>query len=80
VLSNTAETALPAIQQQVLEGNRREFWRRFGLEVVTRGSPSLDYLRGRVESLRLVRNGLMAGQFPRCVPLGDFSRARPQGF
>lgn len=79
VLSNTAEADLPLAERLALEANRRAFWRRFGLAVVSRGDPPLDYLRGRVADLRLVSKGLVAGQFPRCVPLGEFVRTRPDG-
>lgn len=80
VLSNTSEYALAPAQREQLDHNRREFWRRFGLDVVRRGSPALDYLRGTVGSLQLVHEGLLAGQFPRCVGLQEFCRDVPEGF
>ena len=80
VLSNTAEEPLPADQQATLMQSRRAFWRRFGLDVVERGSPPLDYLLGTVGALRLVTHGLLQGQFARSVPLDAFGRVRPEGF
>ena len=80
VLSNTAEEQLPPGRQQELADSRRAFWRRFGLDVIARGSPPLDYLRGRIGALRPVGHGLLAGQFARNVPLAEFSRTRPEGF
>jgi hypothetical protein len=80
VLSNTAEDALPDERQRSLAAGRRAFWRRFGLDVVARGSPPLEYLRGTVGGLQVVGDGLLAGQFARNVPLADFERARPEGF
>jgi hypothetical protein len=80
VLSNVAEEGLPVERLQPLEEGRRAFWRRFGLDVVARGSPPLDYLRGSVAGLRTVTHGLLAGQFARNVPLQEFSRLRPEGF
>jgi hypothetical protein len=79
VLSNTAEAQLPAPERARLEANRRAFWRRFGLDVVERGDPPMDYLAGRVGELRIVANGLLAGQFPRCVSVSDFDSQRPAG-
>jgi len=79
VLSNTHEYSLPPEQRATLDHNRAQFWRRFGLEVVCRGSPALDYLRGSVGSMRVVHGGLLAAQFPRCVPLGEFCRTPPEG-
>lgn len=75
VLSNTDETGLPAAERSRLEANRRAFWRRFGLGVVRRGVPPLDYLQGHVRDLRTVEHGMVAGQFPRCVALGEFTRS-----
>jgi len=80
VLSNTAEESLPPERQAALAEARRAFWRRFGLDVVSRGSPPLDYLRGTVGGLQVVMHGLLAGQFARSVPLDAFERARPEGF
>ncbi len=80
VLSNTAEESLPPERQSALAEGRRAFWRRFGLDVVSRGSPPLDYLRGTVGGLRLVMHGLLAGRFARSVPLDAFERTRPAGF
>lgn len=80
VLSNTAEESLPVEQRAPLEAGRRAFWRRFGLDVVDRGSPPMDYLRGNVGALRLVSNGLLAGQFSRNLPLTEFGRSVPAGF
>ena len=77
VLSNTAEAVLPEQERARLEANRRAFWRRFGLDVQTRGDPPLDYLTGHVGSLRIVPTGLVGGQFPRCVSLRDFASERP---
>jgi hypothetical protein len=74
VLSNTDEDSLPAQERARLDENRAAFWRRFGLEVVRRGDPPLDYLEGRVACLRTVENGLVAGQFERCVRLDQFVR------
>ncbi|SPE20747.1 hypothetical protein SBBP1_1170001 [Burkholderiales bacterium] len=79
VLSNTAEEELPTEERLRLEAGRRAFWRRFGLEVVSRGDPPLDYLRGSVGGLRVVPTGLLAGQFPRCISLLDFVSERPAG-
>jgi len=80
VLFNTAEESLPPERQHCLAQARRNFWCRFGLDVVARGSPPLDYLRGTVGGLRPVMHGLLAGQFARCVPLDTFGRGRPEGF
>jgi hypothetical protein len=80
LLSNTAEQQLPAERRLVLEANRRAFWRRFGLDVVALGDPPLDYLRGDVDGLRLVQGGMVAGEFPRHVPLSVFSIEPPEGF
>ncbi|SPE28077.1 hypothetical protein SBBP1_430036 [Burkholderiales bacterium] len=80
VLSNTAEAKLAADERARLEANRRAFWRRFGLDVVTLGAPPLDYLRGRVGALQVVTAGSVAGQFPRCIALGEFVAERPAGF
>jgi len=80
VLSNTTEAGLALEQRAPLEANRRAFWRRFGLEVVTRGEPPLDYLRGRVGALHVVATGTVAGQFPRCIALREFVRERPAGW
>ena len=79
VLSNTDEEKLPAEQRLVLEANRRAFWRRFGLDVVTRGEPALDYLQGRIGTLHVVTSGFLAGEFPRCVSLQDFVSEQPAG-
>jgi hypothetical protein len=73
VLSNTAEAGLEPERRLRLEAGRREFWRRFGLQVVSRGDPPLDYLHGRVGDLHCVATGVVAGQFPRWVPLRDFT-------
>jgi hypothetical protein len=80
VLSNTVEDGLPDLQQAELAHARRAFWRRFGLDVVARGSPPLDYLRGTVGGMQLVMYGLLAGQFARSVPIDAFERTRPEGF
>lgn len=80
VLSNTAEAQLPADERLRLEANRRAFWRRFGLDVVSRGDPPLDYLQGTVGKLRVVPTGRVAGQFPRCISLSEFVSERPAGF
>jgi hypothetical protein len=80
VLSNTAEAELPAEDRLRLEANRRAFWRRFGLDVVVRGDPPLDYLAGHVGGLHIVTTGMLAGQFPRCVSMSDFVSERPAGF
>jgi hypothetical protein len=72
VLSNTDEIDLPAPERLRLEANRRAFWRRFGLDIVQRGDPALDFLRGRVADLRTVEYGQVAGQFPRYIDLADF--------
>jgi len=80
VLSNTAEAELATQERLRLEANRRAFWRRFGLDVVSRGDPPLDYLVGRVGRLHIVPTGMVAGQFPRCISLMDFVRERPTGF
>lgn len=77
VLSNTAEAVLPEQERLPLEANRRAFWRRFGLGVETRGEPPLDYLIGKVGSLRIVPSGLVGGQFPRCISLRDFVSEKP---
>ena len=79
VLSNTAEEGLPVAERERLEGNRRAFWRRFGLEVMSRGEPSLDYLHGCVADLRQVSSGTVAGCFPRTISLRDFTADAPQG-
>lgn len=79
VLSNTAEAALPMEDRLLLEANRRAFWLRFGLDVVRRGDPPRDFLLGRVGRLRIVPSGMLAGQFPRCVSLGDFVSEAPEG-
>jgi len=75
VLSNTDEDGLPAAQRARLQADRAAFWRRFGLDVVARGAPPLDYLEGRVAGLRTVPDGLVAGQFPRLIALASFVRA-----
>jgi hypothetical protein len=75
VLSNTDEIGLPAQERARLEENRRAFWRRFGLSVVQRGTPPLDYLHGHVRDLHTVDHGTVAGQFPRCIALQNFTRA-----
>ena len=77
VLSNTAEAGLPRERRLPLEESRRAFWRRFGLNVESRGEPPLDYLMGRVGSLRIVSTGLVGGQFPRCISLRDFVSEKP---
>jgi hypothetical protein len=74
VLSNTDEIGLPESQRLPLEESRRAFWRRFGLKVVQRGQPALDYLQGQVGDLHVVRGGLVAGQFSRCPDLKEFER------
>jgi len=75
VLSNTDEDGLPPEERARLDDSRAAFWRRFGLDVVRRGSPPLDYLEGRVAVLHTVPHGLVAGQFERCVGLDRFMRA-----
>ncbi len=80
LLSNTAEYQLPAERRLTLEANRRAFWRRFGLDVVTLGDPPLDYLHGDVAGLREVPGGAVAGEFPRYVELSAFSIGPPEGF
>jgi len=77
VLSNTDEERLAPAQRLPLEESRRAFWRRFGLEVVTRGDPPLDYLEGRIGNLHVVTAGMLAGEFPRCISLRDFVRQAP---
>ncbi|HYA66991.1 MAG TPA: hypothetical protein VEE84_09885 [Burkholderiaceae bacterium] len=77
VLSNTDEEQLSAEERLRLEANRRAFWRRFGLDVATRGDPPLDYLHGRVGALHVVTTGTLAGEFPRCISLRDFVPDRP---
>jgi len=80
VLSNTDEEALTPEQRLPLEASRRVFWRRFGLDVETRGDPPLDYLQGRIGNLHVVTAGMLAGEFPRCISLRDFVRQPPAGF
>jgi len=77
LLSNTAEAGLEPAQRLALEANRRAFWRRFGLGVITREVPPLDFLAGQVGHLQVVATGLLAGQFPRCIPLSEFVRDPP---
>jgi hypothetical protein len=72
VLSNTDEIDLAEAERLRLEANRRVFWRRFGLDVVRRGTPGFDYLHGRVGDLRPVTHGLVAGQFARFICLDQF--------
>jgi len=79
LLSNTDEEHLAPEQRLPLEESRRAFWRRFGLEVETRGEPPLDYLQGRIGNLHVVTAGLLAGEFPRCISLRDFVRQPPAG-
>jgi len=79
ILSNTDEIHLPEQERARLEGNRRAFWRRFGLNVITRGDPPQDYLDGRVGGLHVVTAGTVAGEFPRCVSLRDFVSEQPAG-
>jgi len=79
VLSNTAEDSLPTARREPLEAARRAFWRRFGLDVAAHGSPPLDYLRGTVGALRVVPNGMIAGQFPRDLDLQEFVATPPAG-
>jgi hypothetical protein len=80
VLSNTAEDGLPTEERLRLEASRRAFWRRFGLDIVQRGDPPLDYLKGHVGGLHIVPAGWVAGQFPRCISMNDFVSERPAGF
>jgi len=77
LLSNTAEAGLEPARRLHLEANRRAFWRRFGLGVITREDPPLDFLAGQVGHLQVVPTGLLAGQFPRYVPLDEFVRDPP---
>lgn len=79
LLSNTAEDGLPEAERRRLQVNRRAFWHRFGLGVITREDPPLDFLAGTVGDLELVPGGTLAGQFPRCIFLRDFSRTPPAG-
>jgi hypothetical protein len=79
VLSNTVEQDLPREERLRLEENRRAFWRRFGLDILQLGEPPLDCLSGSVGRLHIVARGSLAGQFPRCVSLGDFTEQRPAG-
>jgi GNAT superfamily N-acetyltransferase len=71
ILSNVAEQTLPAEEQARLTSNRREFWRRFGLNVIE-GDEGIDELHGLVSGLKCVRHGLIAGELPRLVPLQAF--------
>ena len=77
VLSNTDEFGLPADRRAVLDEQRRGFWRRFGLDVVSSADAGMDYLHGRVEHLVTVNHGLVAGRFTRCPGLDAFSRQLP---
>jgi hypothetical protein len=77
MLFNTDEERLPAAERERLQAARRAFWRRFGLDVRTLGDPPMDHLAGRVGSLRLVESGQVAGRFPRCPPLRQFSSVAP---
>ena len=79
VLSNTDEIDLVEAERLRLEANRRAFWRRFGLDVVRRGTPEFDYLRGQVGDLHAVAHGLVAGQFARFVSLDQFERRPAAG-
>jgi len=80
MLSNTAESVLPQTKRARLEENRRQFWRRFGLEVVTLGEPPSDFLRGRVGELCVVPGGTVGGQFSRLVALNSFQFEAPPPF
>ncbi|HXY05376.1 MAG TPA: hypothetical protein VEI05_02415 [Burkholderiaceae bacterium] len=77
VLSNTDEEHLATEERLPLEANRRAFWRRFGLDVITQGEPPRDYLQGRVGNLHVVTSGMLGGEFPRCISLRDFVRDPP---
>lgn len=77
-LSNLAEQRLAPEERGLLAQQRRDFWRRFGAEFYAlEGSEEL-HLCGSVGALVILRDGMVAGQFPRFVPLTAFSRARPK--
>ncbi len=80
VLSNTAEADLAEPDRLRHEADRRAFWRRFGLEVVSRGDPPIDYLQGSVGRLSIVPTGMLGGQFARGISRKDFVKQRPAGF
>ena len=71
ILSNVAEQSLPEQAQARLTSSRREFWRRFGLNVIE-GEECIDELHGLVRHLKCVRNGSIEGEFKRWVPLEMF--------
>ncbi|MBV8501868.1 MAG: hypothetical protein JO006_09125 [Paucibacter sp.] len=74
-LSNVDEDVLPLEERQRLAVNRRAFWRRFGVSVIT-DRMGMDRLDGTVGQLRLVESGAIEGLGSRIVPLSAFQRFR----
>jgi hypothetical protein len=77
LLSNTEEDGLPAEERNRLAEERRLFWSRFGVRLFAQGPLNDIYLCGTVGTLATLRSGQVAHQFPRFVPLANFSRTRP---
>lgn len=71
LLSNVDEVGLPLAERNRLAANRRAFWRRFGVSVITNRQGE-DHLDGAVGDLRIVRGGTVGGLGARVVPLSAF--------
>lgn len=70
ILSNPNDDHLRAELRERLAEERRMFWARFGLAV----SPGhYEKISCTVGALRPVTSGLVGGQFPRYVPLSEFT-------
>ena len=78
LLSNTEEDGLPTGDKNRLAKERRFFWSRFGVGLIPQGPLNDIYLCGTVGALTPLRDGQVADQFPRFVPLESFSPARPE--
>lgn len=73
ILSNPNDNRLPPAVREGLAEDRRRFWSRFGLSIVPAPADRYEGLTGTVGSLRCVTAGHVAGQFPRYVPLAEFT-------
>jgi len=76
VLSNVDEAHLPLDQRHTLAENRRAFWRRFGVSVITNWEGA-DHLDGAVGDLRIVPGGTVGSLDGRVVPLSEFRFSKP---
>lgn len=73
ILSNPNEDGLPTEKRLMLEESRQIFWSRFGLKVKQADGEQFAHNSGTVGNLNAIEQGMVAGQFPRYLPLEDFT-------